>query len=551
MTRDEFVAANPIAAVFREQGITVPDSGQVMVKCPFHADKTPSLSVDLDKGLWNCFAGCGSGSVIDLIAKFRSTTAADVLRSLPKDSNPAPRRAAKPTQQISAIYSYTDALGREVFQVVRMVPKTFRQRQMVDGEWVWSMDGVERVLFNLPAVLKADQVWVVEGEKDAETLAGLGFTATCNVGGAGKWLEGYSESLRGKQVILCGDNDDAGRKHIELVFESLAGKAKEVRQITPPAGKDVSDSVSELGQELARQRLEALVADAVPFVRGIRLPVFHVGELEAKYSEHVKRLGQDGIDLGKWLPSLHGRVRHLVPGDLCMVLGGTGVGKTAVLSNIALSAAPVPTLLFELELPAEVLFERLIALRSKMDCRDVETAYSTGDMHGQEWMAKAFPGLYICTEARLNTDAILRLIERSELKIGHRPKLVLLDYVGLIDGPGSSRYDRFSNIAEALKVTAKATGTVIVCAVQISRKAADESDEVRLTDGKDSGSIENSAGLVLGCWRPAHDRLMVKVLKNTKGSSGHVIECNYDGPKLRITERSPISDQDVPYRPGK
>ena len=41
-----------------------PDSrGQAMVKCPFHNDKTPSLSINVVNGLWNCFAGCGGGSI--------------------------------------------------------------------------------------------------------------------------------------------------------------------------------------------------------------------------------------------------------------------------------------------------------------------------------------------------------------------------------------------------------------------------------------------------------------------------------------------------------
>ena len=51
------------------------------------------------------------------------------------------------------------------------------------------MQGVERVLYRLPEVLAAGEVWVVEGEKDADSLAALGIVATCNAGGAGKWSE--------------------------------------------------------------------------------------------------------------------------------------------------------------------------------------------------------------------------------------------------------------------------------------------------------------------------------------------------------------------------
>ena len=35
----------------------------LLVRCPFHGDNNPSLSVQLDRnGVWKCFAGCGSGT---------------------------------------------------------------------------------------------------------------------------------------------------------------------------------------------------------------------------------------------------------------------------------------------------------------------------------------------------------------------------------------------------------------------------------------------------------------------------------------------------------
>jgi len=38
-------------------------------KCPFHEDQVPSLSVNTKENYWNCFAGCGGGSVIDFWMK--------------------------------------------------------------------------------------------------------------------------------------------------------------------------------------------------------------------------------------------------------------------------------------------------------------------------------------------------------------------------------------------------------------------------------------------------------------------------------------------------
>ena len=42
---------------------------EVKLRCPFHEDKSPSLSVNLDKGVWKCHAGCGDGGILDFEMK--------------------------------------------------------------------------------------------------------------------------------------------------------------------------------------------------------------------------------------------------------------------------------------------------------------------------------------------------------------------------------------------------------------------------------------------------------------------------------------------------
>jgi hypothetical protein len=528
-------------------GVKVLGSGkQLKCKCPFHEDGEPSFSIDSEKQLWKCHAGCGGGSVIDLVMRLENKTIKQLLsdgdqgkirieRSIPKPTKPQP----EPQREVEAIYTYQDALGNDAFEVVRYKPKTFRQRRKVNGTHVWGMDGVERYLYRLPQVLKADTVWIVEGEKDADNLVALGYCATCNVGGAGKWLDAYTDELQGKKVVLCGDKDQPGKEHVELVFSSIAGKVAEARIVElPDPHKDVSDYIAARGTD-AKRCLDELAAASHPFVKGIRTSIQHIGELEAAYFTHAKRTLEDGIKLGAWLPSLSYHVRDLVAGELVLVLGATGVGKTAVLCNLALALKRVPQILFECELPGELLFERFTATKCDMPSYQVETAYqATNTCHGMDAMRGLFGQIHVCTESKLSVDRIEKLINQSEAKIGERPRLVLIDYAQLLQGRGSSRYDRFSNIAEDLKIMAKTTRTVVVVASQVGRKSDDAPVEVTLMDAKESGSWENSAGLVLGVWRnPDNDRLMyLRILKNTKGTAGRTVECNYDGERLKITE---------------
>jgi 5S rRNA maturation endonuclease (ribonuclease M5) len=109
----------------------------------------------------------------------------------------------------------------------------------------------------------AETVIIVEGEKDADTLAKLGFTTTTNIGGAGKWRDEYSETLRGKNVIVIGDNDEAGRAHVALVIKSLTGIVRSLRHVTLPAEfKDVSELILSMSVEQALAVIEKLIADA-------------------------------------------------------------------------------------------------------------------------------------------------------------------------------------------------------------------------------------------------------------------------------------------------
>jgi AAA domain len=137
---------------------------------------------------------------------------------------------------IKATFDYQDEDGRRLFQVLKFEPlnspKTFRQRVGPEQE-KWSIKGVRFVPFRLPELIEdlaSDHVvFVVEGEKDVETLRAHGIPATCNPMGAGKWWSLFNEIFKGGDIILCGDNDAPGRNHVKLVASNLRDVVRRLR----------------------------------------------------------------------------------------------------------------------------------------------------------------------------------------------------------------------------------------------------------------------------------------------------------------------------------
>jgi DNA primase len=200
-----------------------------MAKCPAHDDRNPSLSIrEVDgKVLLHCHAGCSQFDVIEALGA-RGWW------------EPKPEREPR---TIVATYDYTDKTGALLYQVVRYEPKAFLQRRPDGaGGWNWRK-GDRQVLYRLPEVLEAAIVFVVEGEKDVETLRDQGFVATTNAGGAkAHWAPQYTEALRGREVILIPDNDPAGRKRVLNIARALLGKVARLVVLELEGGsKDVTD----------------------------------------------------------------------------------------------------------------------------------------------------------------------------------------------------------------------------------------------------------------------------------------------------------------------
>jgi putative DNA primase/helicase len=256
-------------------------AGKWMTECPTHKDGTQSLSVAVGRDgrvLVNCHAKCPTPAVLTAIG----LTLSDLF---PPGSSPRPEPAQKTNRTLSMVksYDYTDASGTLLYQSCRLVDsatgkKTFRQRRRTaTGSWDYTLGDVELVLYRLPDVLSAVEsgrpVFIVEGEKDADALIDLGYTATTNPMGAGKWRESFSPLFAGADVVILPDNDEPGRSHAAQIAASLTTQNATVRVVALPnlpekgdvsdwldAGNDL-DTLSELIGATPRWTADAMQAE--------------------------------------------------------------------------------------------------------------------------------------------------------------------------------------------------------------------------------------------------------------------------------------------------
>lgn len=235
-------------------------------RCPAHEDKSNSLSVTEGKDgrvLLKCHAGCTTEEICGALG----LTVADLFpEPLKKDE-----KLRKEKREFVAKYDYTDENGAFLYRKTRYRTesggKTFVWTHKDGKEMKTGRGGAEPVLYNLWEAVDKPELYMVEGEKDVETLRRLGLTAvSVPDGAASKWHENFTAALENKRVTIIEDNDEPGKAFALRAAQALFGHALEVKIVDltqewtdlKPHG-DISDVVDMEGSKKdVLRRLEAL-----------------------------------------------------------------------------------------------------------------------------------------------------------------------------------------------------------------------------------------------------------------------------------------------------
>lgn len=373
--------------------------GSWNARCPCRdGDDNPSLSVAQGNN-GNILVKCHYGDPCDEveICEAMGLEVSDLFADDERPTKTGPVKVAE--------YNYVDESGVVLYQKVRYVDdrgkKTFRQRRPKDGGgYTYELAGVRRVLYNLPAVLAAKDagqpVYLVEGEKDADTLMRLGCVATTNPDGAGSWSEEYTKVLAGMQVDVIADNDEPGMKHGKDVAARLKAAGCDVVLWRCPFHKDISDHLA------SGAKLEEIVqvdGEIEPYVEPVDVHAEAMDVLidlvrakSLSNSQKLLRIRMVAESVETEMPLDQGRLVNweefikerdrvdyewVIPGLLeigerVIVVAAEGVGKTMLARQVALlSAAGVHPFAFQPMKPVRTLFvdlenpERIIKRMSR------------------------------------------------------------------------------------------------------------------------------------------------------------------------------------------
>lgn len=228
---------------------------------PLRDEKEPSLYITEKPDGIILMCDHGGGKVEDILAAIGLT-----MRILFPDggSSGSEPKGSDPERKVAAIYQYLDKNGELVAEKVRYTNKTFFWRsKKPDGSYDYHKP--ENVpLYNGMVLEKAEAVFLVEGEKDVDTLTKHGLPAVSLPNGA-HWENEYAAYFSDKVIIILPDNDDTGRDYAKAALKALKPTnyntgIMQLNNLWPeiPEKGDVSDYIAAKGEEAVVKLKETL-----------------------------------------------------------------------------------------------------------------------------------------------------------------------------------------------------------------------------------------------------------------------------------------------------
>ena len=266
---------------------------------------------------------------------------------------------------------------------------------------------------------------------------------------------------------------------------------------------------------------EESISKELTHIKDILVDTFYKLSDSFKKQKLISGIETGFIDFDRITTGLHG-------GELIIIAGRPGMGKTSFGLNIALNVAMnenIPVGFFSLEMSAEQLVLRLLSTLTNIEVHKLRSGF----FKEEEW-PKIVEGINTLSKLPLFIDDTPGLTP-FDIKVRAKKQrnltglnLLVIDYLQLInpDRRYENRQQEIAAISRQLKSIAKDLDIPVIALSQLSREVEKRSDKrPQLSDLRESGAIEQDADLVAFLFRPEYYKIKtVKIGNEEKDSEG-------------------------------
>ena len=279
----------------------------------------------------------------------------------------------------------------------------------------------------------------------------------------------------------------------------------------------------------------------------VRSPYEHIKEVVLRTFKQIHEAAERGeriTGLPSGFTELDDKTAGMHPGDLIIVAGRPGMGKTAFALNVATNAVlqkKVSVAVFSLEMPKEQLVRRMLCSEARVD----GSRLRSGQLWREDWpkLARAAGALSELPVYIDDTPGITMTELRAKsrrLKTQEDLSLIVVDYLQLMrsGSKNDSREQEISEISRSLKNLAKELGIPVIALSQLNRgveSRAAKDKRPQLSDLRESGAIEQDADTILFIYRDEvynrdagdnRNRAEIIIGKQRAGPTG-IVHCAY------------------------
>lgn len=221
-------------------------------------------------------------------------------------------------------------------------------------------------------------------------------------------------------------------------------------------------------------------------------------------------------------------------GDFVVLAGEQSAGKTAFSISLMIRMARqgYKCVYFSLETSVDKIFDRLVTNYVGLDFSHLKQGNLTQDEY--DLVGEAHQQITELPIKIINASGkTVDWIKAEAIRL--QAEIIFIDYLGLINAKGKSRYEMVTNTSLALHTLAQTTNITVVCLSQLKRPDG-TNRKPNMHDLRESGQIEADADLIILLYNDKeNEEYSVIVEKNKEGETG-IIDFQFDGQHQRFYE---------------